>query len=205
MRTSISFASGPAGIRELTFALEPPPSDQLAENNTADRLLTVNQRQRNVLYLEGEPRWEYKFIRRALAGDDVVNLSSWLRTTDRKTYRQGVQSSDDLAGGFPASKAALYDYDLVILGSLAATSLEDHEHEWLESYVAERGGSLLALAGREALADGGWDVRPLARALPANLRRISSGTYQSVQGKVSITRDGYASPLLLSKAKALLG
>ncbi|MCZ6460533.1 MAG: hypothetical protein O6766_14355, partial [Gammaproteobacteria bacterium] len=97
VRTQIEFDSGSAGIRELSFELEPPAGDHLALNNRIQRLLTVNERRRRVLYLEGEPRWEYKFLRRAVAGDDVLELVSWLRTTDRKTYRQGVSHEDELA------------------------------------------------------------------------------------------------------------
>jgi hypothetical protein len=205
IRSDISFASGDAGIRELSFSVVPPETDQLEENNFVDRLLTVSQRQRRVLYLEGEPRWEYKFIRRALQGDDVVKLASWLRTTDRKTYRQGVETGAQLATGFPVDKASLYAYDLIILGSIAATLLDDEQHAWLETFVSERGGSLLALAGREALGDGGWDVRPLARALPATLQRQAGPTYQETVGKVGITRDGYASSLLVAQGEGAPG
>ncbi|MCZ6658736.1 MAG: hypothetical protein O7C67_15700 [Gammaproteobacteria bacterium] len=195
VRTEIVFDSGNAGIRELSFELEPPPGDVLAQNNQIQRLLTVNERRRRLLYLEGEPRWEYKFIRRAIAGDKVLELVSWLRTTDRKTYRQGVSNEDELVSGFPPDLQTLYGYDVIILGSLAATSLNRQQHEWLESFVAERGGSLLALAGRQALTDGGWDVQPLAAALPITLDRESGPTYGPASGIVRPTRDGLVSPL----------
>lgn len=195
VRTEISFDSGSAGIRELNFELEPPPDDVLLQNNQIQRLLTVNERRRRFLYLEGEPRWEYKFIRRAVAGDEVLELVSWLRTTDRKTYRQGVSDEDELAGGFPRDLQTLYSYDVIVLGSLAATSLTDEQHVWLDSFVAHRGGSLLALAGRQALADGGWDVQPLAAALPVTLQRETGPTYGSADGIVRPTREGLVSPL----------
>jgi len=195
VRTEITFDSGGTGIRELSFELTPPPGDVLAENNQIQRLLTVNDRRRRFLYLEGEPRWEYKFIRRAVAGDEVLELVSWLRTTDRKTYRQGVSNEDELADGFPPDLESLYGYDVIVLGSIAATSFTEEQHEWLESFVAERGGSLLALAGREALAEGGWDVTPLAAALPVTLERETGPTYGSANGTVRPTRDGLVSPL----------
>ena len=195
VRTEIVFDSGSTGIRELTFELTPPPGDVLAENNQIKRLLTVNERRRRFLYLEGEPRWEYKFIRRAVAGDEVLELVSWLRTTDRKTYRQGVANEDELADGFPRDLETLYGYDVIVLGSLAATSFTETQHVWLESFVAERGGSLLVLAGRESLTDGGWDVTPLAAALPISLDRDATPTYRPVSGTVRPTRDGLVSPL----------
>ena len=195
VRTDITFDSGDVGIRELTFEIEPPPGDVLARNNQIRRLLTVNERHRRFLYLEGEPRWEYKFIRRAVSGDEVLQLVSWLRTTDRKTYRQGVADEDELVDGFPADLASLYGYDVIVLGSLAATSFSQQQHEWLESFVAERGGSLLVLAGRQSLSDGGWDAQPLAAALPVVLGRGSGPTYGAAEGRARPTRDGLTSPL----------
>jgi len=194
-RLAVAFDSGPGGIRELSFAVEPPAGDSLAGNNRLERLLTVSERRRRVLHLEGEPRWEYKFIRRAVGGDDVVSLTSWLRTTDRKTYRQDVNDAEELRGGFPDSRAGLYGYDVIVLGSLAATYLDDEQHRWLESFVSERGGSLLALAGREALADGGWDVTPLGNALPVRLTRGAGPSYGAVEGAVRSTAQGLRSPI----------
>lgn len=195
-RLPVAFDSGPGGIRELTFVIEPPAGDHLGDNNRVQRLLAVNERQRRVLYLEGEPRWEYKFIRRAVGGDDVLRLTSWLRTTDRKSYRQDVRDAEELSHGFPASKAELYRYDVLVLGSLSATYLTEQQHQWLEAFVGERGGSLLALGGRDALGDGGWDVVPLAQALPVKLLRGNAPGYGSVEGAVRLTPEGARSPVV---------
>ena len=169
----IVFPSGAAGLKEVTFEIEAPDRDPLPSNDTRSRLLDVAAAEHRVLYLEGEPRWEFKFIRRAVAEDKAIDMVTWLRTTPRKTYRQGVAGADELIDGFPVTLEALYRYDLVILGSLPSNALNDAQHAWLETFVAERGGSVLALAGRQALAEGGWDVKPLARALPVTLERAA--------------------------------
>ena len=191
----IELPSGATGVRELTFEIEPPPGDPLARNDLRRRVLEVGERRHRVLYLEGEPRWEYKFLRRAAEADDVLEVVSWLRTTPRKTYRQGVVGAAELEDGFPAALAELYAYDLVVLGSLPATALGDEQHRWLESFVARRGGSLLALAGRDALADGGWDVAPLARSLPVELQRTGTPAYRSVEGVARPASGSLGSPL----------
>jgi uncharacterized membrane protein len=195
VRTDIAFDSGSGGIRELHFELSPPPGDLLDQNNKVERLLSVAERKRNVLYLEGEPRWEYKFIQRALQSDDVVDLSLWLRTTERKTYRQGVHADIELKDGFPSDVPALYTFDLIIIGNLAATSFTDSQHMLLTQFVADRGGSVLMLAGREALDDGGWDTTPLARALPVTLDRSRSPTYRVDEGFAQPTSGGAGSPV----------
>ena len=169
----IAFSSGRAGLKEITVELAAAGDDPLPANNLRTRLLEVAASRYRVLYLEGEPRWEFKFIRRAVAEDDAIDLLTWLRTTPRKSYRQGVAHADELRSGFPATLEVLYGYQLLILGSLPAAALDDQQHRWLESFVAERGGSVLALAGRQALAAGGWDVKPLAQALPVALARTA--------------------------------
>jgi uncharacterized membrane protein len=191
----MEFDSGPGGVRELAFELEPPPGDTLALNNRLDRLLTVRERQHRVLYLEGEPRWEYKFLRRALAGDPGVVLTSWLRTTERKTYRQGVERPEPLAEGFPPTLEALYGYDVILLGSLSASYLEPDQHRRLDAFVGARGGSLLAMAGRDSLADGGWDVTALADVLPVHLTRGAEPSYGAHHGQVRPTPQGLAAPV----------
>ena len=194
----LSFASGAAGLKEVTFELLTPERDPLPSNDSRTRLLEVVEAEHRVLYLEGEPRWEYKFIRRAVEEDRAINLVTWLRTTPRKTYRQGVRGADELASGFPESLESLYAYGLVILGSLPASTLDDEQHAWLESFVAERGGSVLVLAGREALAEGGWDVKPLARALPVVVERAPEGApsgYVAGEYAAHPTPAGLGSPL----------
>lgn len=194
----VTFASGAAGLKEVTFELLTPAGDPLPTNDARTRLLEVVEAEHRVLYLEGEPRWEYKFIRRAVEEDRAIKLVTWLRTTPRKTYRQGVADADELVGGFPESLEALYAYGLVILGSLPASTLDDDQHAWLESFVAERGGSVLVLAGREALADGGWDVKPLSRALPIVLERAPEGApsgYVAGEYAAHPTPAGLSSPL----------
>ena len=193
--TDIVFPVGGAGLKEVTVALEAPPGDPLPGNNVQSALLDVDRERYRVLYLEGEPRWEFKFIRRAAAEDDDIELVTWLRTTPRKTYRQGTSDADELADGFPESLEALYRYDMVIIGSLPATSLDDEQHDWLARFVAERGGGLLAMAGRHALDNGGWDVKPLARALPVTISRSDGRSYGRSNYRVHPTDDGLRSVL----------
>ena len=194
--TDIAFPGGGAGLKEVTVALEAHPGDPLPGNNVQSALLDVDRNRYRVLYLEGEPRWEFKFIRRAAAEDDDIELVTWLRTTPRKTYRQGTSDPDELADGFPESLEALYRYDMVIIGSLPATSLDDEQHDWLARFVAQRGGGLLALAGRYALDNGGWDVKPVAQALPVAIARSGEVlSYQRGNYRVHPTDDGLRSVL----------
>jgi uncharacterized membrane protein len=160
---------GAAGVRDLEIRLEPLPDERILANNRARRVVDASERPLRVAYVEGQPRWEYKFIQRALAGDPSIELRTALRTTDNKRYRQGLHAADELADGLPSDRAALFAYDAVILGGVAAADLSVEAQELLAAFVSERGGGLLMLAGNASLGAGGWSRTPLAPVLPADL------------------------------------
>jgi hypothetical protein len=83
------FSARGAGVKSLHFSLGPLANEENVSNNAVTRLLGVTDDKRRILYVEGEPRWEYKFIRRAEDDDKIVQVASMLRTTENKIYRQG--------------------------------------------------------------------------------------------------------------------
>src|SRR5690606_9417067 len=67
---------GKAGVRDLKFALDPLPGETNVINNARLRPMEVPEQRRHILYVEGEPRWEYKFIRRAIDNGGAVRVAS---------------------------------------------------------------------------------------------------------------------------------
>lgn len=166
---TVEFPAGDAGVRDLRVVVEPVRGETNVANNERHRLVEVAGRRHGVLYIEGEPRWEYKFIRRAADTDKSLRLVSVVRATPNRFYRQGVSSGAELEKGFPATAAELFAFDAVVIGSLEAAALSTEQHQWLRDFVDRRGGSLLMLAGRDGLGDGGWGRVPVAQLLPAAL------------------------------------
>lgn len=193
----ITVPSEAAGLRELRFevVLDDGVFDPIRQNNARTAGMSIDERTFRVLYLEGEPRWEFKFVRRAASADDAIDLGTWLKTSPRKSLQQGLER-DALDEGFPADLEALFAYDLIILGSIAATEFSAEQHEQLESFVVDRGGSLLVIAGRNSLTDGGWDAQPLTKTLPIYLNREDGPTYQSVTGFAVPTDEGASTDTL---------
>ena len=192
---NIDIDAADAGIQELRFEAEADVSDISPGNNSRKRLLQVQETKRKILYFEGEPRWEYKFLRRAVNNAPGISLVTILRTTPNKFYRQGIDSPEQHANGFPASKAELYHYDAVIIGNVEAVSLNGTQQQLLHDYVSERGGTLMMLAGDKALSDGGWHASPVARALPVSLLKSSQPTFDRTHAKAILASAGYNSPI----------
>jgi len=114
------------------------------QNNRYSFLVDNSERSAlDVLYVDGHPRNEYKFIRRAVEGDTSLRLATYLQTGPGKFYRQGIESALELSAGFPQSREELYQYEAVILGDIDRDFLTDEQLEMLQDFVAERGGGLL--------------------------------------------------------------
>ncbi len=174
---------GDTGVRDLRFTLDALPGEVNTVNNTVMRPMEVPEQRRHILYVEGEPRWEYKFMRRAIEDDSPVRLASLLKTTPNKFYRQGVDSADELKDGFPTDKVTLFKYDALIIGSFEAASISAEQQDMIRDFVSRRGGSLLMLGGRRGLADGGWGVTSVADALPARLPMLDGADLRAQAGQ----------------------
>jgi uncharacterized membrane protein len=186
---ALLFNAGPAGAKTLQFHIDPLPNEQNQANNTVTRLVNVESGKRRVLYVEGEPRWEYKFIRRAEDDDRVVQVASMLRTTENKIYRQGISDPKELAEGFPARAEDLFGYQGLIFGSVEAGYFTLPQQELIREFVDRRGGGVLFLGGRFGLADGGWAGSNLADLIPTTLPSGKS-TFHRDPATVELTQAG---------------
>lgn len=191
---TLLFNVGAAGVKALQFTLDVQPGEQNLANNALTRLVNVDAAQRSVLYVEGEPRWEYKFIRRAADDDRIVRLVSMLRTSENKLYRQNVQDPKELAEGFPTRAPDLFAYQGLVIGSVEATYFTPAQRELIRQFVDRRGGGLLLLGGRYALADGGWGASGLADLLPTVLP-AARDTFHVDPANVQLTAAGAESTI----------
>ena len=189
---TLFFNAGAAGVRNLAFSLAPQPNEENVANNRVNRLLNVAGDKRRILYVEGEPRWEYKFIRRSAEDDPEVQVVSMLRTTENKIYRQGISDPKELVDGFPTRAEDLFGYQAVILGSVEAGYFTPSQQELLREFVDRRGGGLLFLGGRFSLSEGGWGASSLADLLPTFLPS-GRGTFHRDPATVQLTPAGTTS------------
>jgi uncharacterized membrane protein len=166
---SVLFSAGTAGVKSIEASVDPLPSEENPRNNKVTRLVNVDNRKPRILYLEGEPRWEFKFLRRAVEDDRNIDLVTILRTTQNKIYRQGIANPKELEEGFPSKVADLFAFEGVILGSVDAAYLTTNQQELLHQFVDRRGGGLLFLGGRDALGEGGYAKSSLNDLLPVTL------------------------------------
>ncbi len=182
------------GVRLFSFSLE-APDDRIPENNTLDALVEIKNDHPQILYIEGEPRWEFKFIRRALQDDPNIRLVTLERTSTNKFLRQGLDKEETLAEGFPKKKEELFAYKGLIFGSIESTFFSQDQLKMVVDFVSNRGGGFMMLGGRNSYSAGHYENSPIADILPVQL---AAGDRTPVIGpvKMVVTDYGRTHPLM---------
>jgi uncharacterized membrane protein len=162
----VRFTAADAGPRIFRFRVAPQAGEQVTQNNARDALIEVQDRREKVLYFEGEPRPEMKFLHRAVEDDKNIQVVVLQRTAENKYLRLDVSNPDELLGGFPKTREELFAYRGIVLGSIEAASFTPEQLRMIADFVSRRGGGLLALGGRRSFAEGGWTGTPVGEVLP---------------------------------------
>ena len=195
---TLEFVPSSPGIHKYTFAIAPLEGEFTNEDNAAEVLLEITNDQPKVLYIEGEPRWEYGKMRFSLSKNEKnIVLVSALRSADGKFYRQGVDSGDQLEKGFPLTQEELFSYQGFVLGSIEANFFNFEQLRMIEQFVARRGGGFLALAGGRAFDAGKYANSPIADLLPFVLDDRLDGSEVPEPGKwkATLTQRGFKHPI----------
>ena len=185
-----------AGPRLLRFRVSPQEGERVTQNNVRDVLVDVVNKAEKILYFEGEPRWEVKFLRRAVAEDENLQVVVLQRTAESKFLRLDVDDAEELAAGFPKTREELFRYRALILGSVEASFFTHDQLDMIADFVSQRGGGLLVLGGRNAFAEGGYQGTRLAEVLPVFMDDELSTEAEpySTELFVSPTRTGLTHP-----------
>ncbi|MGH9832032.1 MAG: glutamine amidotransferase [Blastocatellia bacterium] len=167
---TIEFTPTTPGAHRYTFEVKSLDGETTVENNAQDALIEVTNDHPKILYIEGEPRWEYGFMRKALAKNEKnLILVSALRSADGKFYRQGVESGGELTTGFPTTDEELFAYQGVIIGSIEANFFSYDQLKNVEQFAAKRGGGALMLGGGRSFDAGKYANTPMADLAPLHL------------------------------------
>ena len=175
------------GARLLTFRIPLQQGEQVTQNNAQQALVRVRNAREKILYVEGEPREEMRFIRAAVAADSNLQLVTLQRTADKKFFRLDVDGPEELAAGFPVTRGELYAYRAIVLGSVEASFFSHAQLAMIADFVNVRGGGLLMLGGRRAFGEGGYAGTPLADVMPVVIEGNATGDSVSFLADLTAT------------------
>ncbi len=154
---TVEFNAGKSGVRSIEARIDPLPGETNRDNNRLTRTIAVDGTKRRILYVEGEPRWEFKFLRRAVEDDPAIEIVSMLRTTQNKIYRQGIATQSELADGFPTKMEDLFRYQGLIFGSVESSFFTRTQQDAIKQFVDRRGGG--AAVPRRTLGAERWRLQ----------------------------------------------
>ena len=165
----VRVAASEEGPRLFTFRVAPLADEMITQNNARQALIDVRDDREKILYFEGEPRFEMKFLRRAIADDENLQVVALQRTADNKFLRLDVDDPDELLGGFPRTREELFSYRALILGSIEAGAFSGDQLQMIADFVDRRGGGLLMIGGARSFGEGGFGGTPVADVLPLTI------------------------------------
>lgn len=190
------------GEYTLEAIIEPDPDELTADNNRAVRRVRVIDERIKVLYIEGYPRWEYRYLKNALVRDRHMQVQILLLSADPDFHQEHSDVAPPLTR-LP-SPEQLLEYHVIILGDVnpeARTRSGEPVFgpgslEAIAELVKDRGGGLLMISGEQS-APRAYVGTPLEAVLPVAVDPTAGrGMDFSRPWRLKLTLEGDQSPLL---------
>ena len=149
------------GAAQIDVVIEPFDDEVSITNNRITRSIRVVNEKVNVLYIEGNARWEFRYLRAILKRDPRINATFIASNVGPEVARNSPEHIER----FPSKREEAFMYDLVILGDVDAAFFNDEELGLLEELIRDRGASLLMLCG-PMHSPGSYKGTPVQTMLP---------------------------------------
>ncbi len=165
---SMEFIPPKRGLKNYTIVVEKIPGEINLTNNRRNFQLQVNRRKIRILYVAGQPSWEYSYFRRLVKSDPQVELVSFLilRNPDNVTIVNEYELS---LIHFPAREMfteKIYEFDLLIYDNFSYRRFFPSSYLTHIKNFVMKGGGFIMLGGEDSFSRGGYVNTPIADILP---------------------------------------
>jgi len=150
-----------SGDRRWRIELDAPEGDLVSENDRRLVSIELVDRPLRVLYVDGYPRWEYRYLKNLLVREKSIEVSVMLVSADRDFAQEG----DLPIARLPRSPEEFAAYDLIMIGDVPASHFSPDQLETIREVVATRGTGLMLLGGPRH-APSSWEGTPLEELAP---------------------------------------
>jgi uncharacterized membrane protein len=155
------------GEFKLTLKAPPQPGELVTTNNELSTFVTVLDGGLNVLYLQGKPRAEQRFLKSSLDSSPDINVDF-----------KGIDPQKPQTR--PPDFAKLLEpgkYDVYLLGDIDSSAFTADELAAMKLAV-DRGAGLMMLGGLYSFGPGGYAETPLADILPIEMNRLERQRFE---------------------------
>lgn len=142
------------GRQRFTVRTEVLKGETREDNNSRDFSLVVVDDKAKVLLVEGEARWEFRFLEAAFARDERIRLE---RVLFEQPYL-GVLAETFFPRQLnwpgpetPIEKSPLAEFDLIVIGDVSPQNLSEPLLMQLDKFVSDIGGTVVFVAGKRHL------------------------------------------------------
>ncbi len=165
-RTRLQLADEPKTVGLHAYSIDVAPTDEsvrevFADNNAYSLAVSVVDDKTRILLIDSRPRWEFRYLKNLFSGrDKAVRLQYVLLRPDAiagQSPRARIPASvtrpvgQDEATDLPANEQEWMKFDVIIIGDVPAGRLTEQQARWLKRFVAERGGTIVFIAGPQAM------------------------------------------------------
>ena len=132
------------GEVKMEASIAPVDGESSKDNNVATTKVRVLDSQVKILYVEQEPRWDFRYLLSTLQRDRRLNVKCVL-------FDGGADLADEpdspFLKEFPTSRADVVSNEIIIIGDVDPKALGDANMKLINEWVSELGGGLIFLAG----------------------------------------------------------
>lgn len=130
-------------------------------NNSQTVSIEISDQPIRVLYVDGTPRWEYRYLKNLLLRESSIRSSVLILAPDRRFIQEG---SDPLMA-LPQNQEDWNKFDVVIMGDVRPELLSSSQQDQLRDLISRRGSGILWVAGPNSTPQR-WRSTPLSDVLP---------------------------------------
>ncbi len=140
---NLTFKADTEGTLELAVVVESEIAEVNPDDNRRSLQMDVLDAQIVVLYVDGYPRWDYRYLRNQLMRDPTVEVSLLLTSADPSFRQEG----DRPITRFPVNMDELLAYDVVLFGDVDPRQFTDRQLQLVNEFVSTKGGGFGMVAG----------------------------------------------------------
>lgn len=160
-RVSLMAQGEVAGVARWGVRVVTEQADLVAENNALPVSVELVDRPLRVVYFDGYPRWEYRYLKNLLAREKSISYNAAILSPGRRF----VQEGNDEGAAEPTTPAEWDRYDVIVIGDVRPEVMTFEQLEQIRRRVSIGGAGLLWIAGQGATPQA-WRTTPLADLLP---------------------------------------
>ncbi|MCH8964166.1 MAG: hypothetical protein IIB58_04330 [Planctomycetes bacterium] len=195
-RVELQFTPRSVGQQNLVVEI-PALAEELETTNNIQRLqITVIDDKIRVLYVDGYPRYEYRYLKNTLLLEESIISSTLLLSADRDFPQEG----DRPIRRFPRDQEELNEYDVIVFGDVDPREgwISRTQMEMIVEFVNRHGGGFGLIAG-EWYGPQRFSGTPIERLIPVDVSQRKADdllVFARTGFRPELTAAGRESPIM---------